>query len=86
MLRFRSSVLRFRVLGASFSSFGCFVLRSSFSKLPSGQYSTFSKNTHIIANGTNISHYHDYYSFIRSNTGLPLSHLMFSNHCNKQLA
>ena len=24
-------VLRFRVLGASFSSFGCFVLRSSFS-------------------------------------------------------
>ena len=37
-LRFRSRVLRFRVLsasfsnlGASFSSFGCFVLRSSFS-------------------------------------------------------
>ena len=28
-------MLRFRVLGASFSSFGCFVLRSSFSKLPS---------------------------------------------------
>ena len=27
-------VLRFRVLGASFSRFGCFVLRSSFSKLP----------------------------------------------------
>ena len=39
MLRFRSRVLRFRVQGASFSSFGCFVLRSSFpsasfSKLP----------------------------------------------------
>ena len=56
VLRFRSRVLRFRVLGASFSrfrglrfrvlgasfsiegasfsSFGCFVLRSSFSKLP----------------------------------------------------
>ena len=33
-LRFRSRVLRFRVLGASFSRFGCFVLRSSFSKLP----------------------------------------------------
>ena len=31
VLRFRSWVLRFRVLGASFSSFGCFVLRSSFS-------------------------------------------------------
>ena len=31
MLRFRSRVLRFRVLGASFSRFGCFVLRSSFS-------------------------------------------------------
>ena len=31
MLRFRSRVLRFRDLGASFSSFGCFVLRSSFS-------------------------------------------------------
>ena len=28
-------VLRFRDLGASFSRFGCFVLRSSFSKLPS---------------------------------------------------
>ena len=40
VLRFRTWVLRFRVLGASFSSFGCFVLRSSFSsasfsKLPS---------------------------------------------------
>ena len=40
VLRFRSWVLRFRVLGASLSSFGCFVLRSSFSsasfsKLPS---------------------------------------------------
>ena len=34
VLRFRSRVLRFRVLGASFSRFGCFVLRSSFSKLP----------------------------------------------------
>ena len=31
MLRFRDRVLRFRDLGASFSSFGCFVLRSSFS-------------------------------------------------------
>ena len=31
---FESWVLRFRVLGASFSRFGCFVLRSSFSKLP----------------------------------------------------
>ena len=31
VLRFRSRVLRFRDLGASFSSFGCFVLRSSFS-------------------------------------------------------
>ena len=31
VLRFRSRVLRFRVLGAPFSSFGCFVLRSSFS-------------------------------------------------------
>ena len=31
MLRFRSRVLRFRVWGASFSRFGCFVLRSSFS-------------------------------------------------------
>ena len=31
VLRFRSRVLRFRVLGASFSRFGCFVLRSSFS-------------------------------------------------------
>ena len=30
VLRFRSRVLRFRVLG-SFSRFGCFVLRSSFS-------------------------------------------------------
>ena len=30
-LRFRDRVLRFRDLGASFSSFGCFVLRSSFS-------------------------------------------------------
>ena len=28
-------MLRFRDLGASFSRFGCFVLRSSFSKLPS---------------------------------------------------
>ena len=40
VLRFRDRVLRFRDLGASFSSFGCFVLRSSFSsasfsKLPS---------------------------------------------------
>ena len=34
VLRFRSRVLRFRVLGASFSRIGCFVLRSSFSKLP----------------------------------------------------
>ena len=31
VLRFRSRVLRFRDLGASFSRFGCFVLRSSFS-------------------------------------------------------
>ena len=31
VLRFRCRVLRFRVLGASFSRFGCFVLRSSFS-------------------------------------------------------
>ena len=31
MLRLRSRVLRFRDLGASFSRFGCFVLRSSFS-------------------------------------------------------
>ena len=31
MLRFRSRVLCFRVLGASFSRIGCFVLRSSFS-------------------------------------------------------
>ena len=31
MLRFRSRVLRFRDLGASFSNVGCFVLRSSFS-------------------------------------------------------
>ena len=31
VLRFRDRVLRFRDLGASFSSFGCFVLRSSFS-------------------------------------------------------
>ena len=31
MLRFRSRVLRFRDLGASFSRLGCFVLRSSFS-------------------------------------------------------
>ena len=42
VLRFRSWMLRFRVLGASFSSFGCFVLRSSFSsasfsKLPKWQ-------------------------------------------------
>ena len=36
VLRFRSRVLRFRVLGALFSRFGCFVLRSSFSKLPAG--------------------------------------------------
>ena len=40
MFRFRDRELRFRDLGASFSSFGCFVLRSSFSsasfsKLPS---------------------------------------------------
>ena len=34
---FESSVLRFRDLGASFSRFGCFVLRSSFSKLPRGR-------------------------------------------------
>ena len=34
VLRFRDRVLRFRDLGALFSSFGCFVLRSSFSKLP----------------------------------------------------
>ena len=33
-------VLRFRDLGASFSSFGCFVLRSSFSKLPSVRLAT----------------------------------------------
>ena len=43
MLRFRSRVLRFRDLGASFSNFGCFVLRSSFSsasfsKLPTNVY------------------------------------------------
>ena len=31
VLRFRFRVLRFRVLGASFSRFECFVLRSSFS-------------------------------------------------------
>ena len=31
MLRFRDRVLRFRDLGSSFSRFGCFVLRSSFS-------------------------------------------------------
>ena len=31
---FEIRVLRFRVFGALFSSFGCFVLRSSFSKLP----------------------------------------------------
>ena len=31
VLRFQSRVLRFRDLGASFSRFGCFVLRSSFS-------------------------------------------------------
>ena len=31
VLRFRFRVLRFRDLGASFSRFGCFVLRSSFS-------------------------------------------------------
>ena len=31
VLRFRSRVLRFRVLGASFSRYGCLVLRSSFS-------------------------------------------------------
>ena len=40
VLRFRNRVLCFRVLGASFSRFGCFMLRSSFSsasfsKLPS---------------------------------------------------
>ena len=34
VLRFRSRVLRFQVLGSSFSRFGCFVLRSSFSKQP----------------------------------------------------
>ena len=39
VFRFRSRGPRFRVLGASFSRFGCFVLRSSFpsasfSKLP----------------------------------------------------
>ena len=33
-LFFEIWVLRFQDLGASFSSFGCFVLRSSFSKLP----------------------------------------------------
>ena len=33
-LRFRDRVLCFRVLGASSSRFGCFVLRSSFPKLP----------------------------------------------------
>ena len=31
VFRFRSWGPRFRVLGASFSRFGCFVLRSSFS-------------------------------------------------------
>ena len=31
VLRFRDRVLRFRDLGSSFSGFGCFVLRSSFS-------------------------------------------------------
>ena len=41
VLRFRDRVLRFRDLGSSFSRFGCFVLRSSFSsasfsKLPFG--------------------------------------------------
>ena len=52
MLRFRSRVLRFRDLGASFSSFGCFVLRSSFSsasfsKLPllnMGYYTVYDKS------------------------------------------
>ena len=34
VLRFRDRVLRFRVLGASFLRFGCFVLRSSFSRAP----------------------------------------------------
>ena len=43
MLRFRSRVLRFRDLDASFSRFGCFVLRSSFSsasfsKLPNSRW------------------------------------------------
>ena len=31
VLRFRDRVLRFRILGASYSRFVCFVLRSSFS-------------------------------------------------------
>ena len=34
---FSSCVLRFRVLGSSFVRFGCFVLRSSFSKLTNFQ-------------------------------------------------
>ena len=42
MLRLRARVLRFRVLGASFSRFGCFVLRSSFSS------ASFSKLPHQI--------------------------------------
>ena len=33
-LRFRVLDASFSIKGASFSSFGCFVLRSSFSKLP----------------------------------------------------
>ena len=41
VLRFRSRVLRFRLLGASFWRFGCFVLRSSFSS------ASFSKLPHF---------------------------------------
>ena len=55
VLRFRSRVLRFRDLGASFSSFGCFVLRSSFSsasfsKLPSffSDFICFAENQKVL--------------------------------------
>ena len=53
MLRFRSRVLRFRDLGASFSSFGCFMLRSSFSsasfsKLPNEQVHSSGNSSGVI--------------------------------------
>ena len=41
-------MLRFRVLGASFSSFGCFVLRSSFSS------ASFSKLPYVYNNPGNL--------------------------------